>query len=404
MLEDGDSHWAAVTACNAAGLCSSSTSRVLLTDSSPPVAGTFLSPLNWTRLTSASTRPPVLALRLAWTAFSDAHSDVAAYDVTAGRVYNGEDLSGGVVIVPHDNATVTQSHELKIGAELKSGDVVYLGIRAENRLGRKGGIVSMAYSVLLDNVNGSSGTLVLIRHSCEAYYCTNECTCAATGRRCKGSLACRDLDASDPSLANFVVHPHIGLTSTPQAYSASVKCLEGRWSLGDPKSLENISRFEWSFSLCNQSAGDGVDATEPAWCDAGRDMNIVYCLPGNRVLETGLSYVLHMRVRLSRDKRMTFTSEPVVIDPTPPKPMKRNKVIESDVTCKNDVVYVTTEQYVTACCGGVFQDNDSPVVLCVTKSGLERLLTVRLHADAAFWCCNVSYVCTEMLVYGRSIV
>ena len=136
LLEDGDSHWAAVTACNAAGLCSSSTSRVLLTDSSPPVAGTFLSPLTWTRLTSASTRPPVLALRLAWTAFSDAHADVAAYDVTAGRVYNGEDLSGGVVRVPHDNATVTQSHELRIGAELKSGDVVYLGIRAENRLGR----------------------------------------------------------------------------------------------------------------------------------------------------------------------------------------------------------------------------------------------------------------------------
>ena len=388
-MEDGDSHWAAVTACNSAGLCSSSTSRVLLTDSSPPVAGTFLSPLTWTRLTSASARRPVVALRLAWTAFSDAHSDVAAYDVTTGRVYNGEDLSGGVVRVPHDNATVTQSHELRIGAELKSGDVVYLGIRAENRLGRKGDIVSMAYSILLDNVNGSSGTLVLIRHSCEAYYCTNECTCAATGRRCKGSLACQDLDASEPSLASFAVHPHIGLTSTLQAYSASVKCLEGRWSLADPRSLQNIPRFEWSFSFFNKSAGDGVfdAATEPAWRDVGRDMNIVYCLPGNRVLEPGLSYVLHVRVWLSRDKRMTFTSEPVVIDPTPPKPMKRNKVIESDVTCKNDIDYVTTEHYVTACWGGVFQDSDSPVVRYEVWVGTSP------YGKTARWCCLLVLQC-----------
>ena len=247
----------------------------------------------------------------------------------------------------------------------------------------------MAYRVLLDNVNGSSGTLVLIRHSCEAYYCTNECTCAATGRRCKGSLACRDLDALDPSLASFAVHPHIGLTSTPQAYSASVKCLEGRWSLADPRSLQNISRFEWSFSLFNKSAGDGVfDAgTEPAWRDVGRDMNIAYCLPGNRVLEPGLSYVLHVRVWLSRDKRMTFTSEPVVIDPTPPKPMRRNKVIESDVTCKNDIDYVTTEHYVTACWGGVFQDSDSPVVRYEVWVGTSP------YGKTVRWCCLLVLQC-----------
>ena len=362
LLEDGDSHWAAVMACNAAGLCSSSTSRVLLTDSSPPVAGTFLSPLTWTRLTSASARRPVLALRLAWTAFSDAHSDVAAYDVTTGSVYNGEDLSGGVVRVPHDNATVTQSHELRIGAELKSGDVVYLGIRAENRLGRKGGIVSMAYSVLRDNVNGSSGTLVLIRHSCEAYYCTNECTCAAAGQLCGRSSTCRHLDLSDPRLSDLSVHPHIGLTSTPQAYSASVKCLEGRWSLADPRSLQNISRFEWSFSLFNRSAGDGVldAATEPVWHDVGRDMNAVFCLPGNRVLKSGLRYVLHVRVWLSRDEYTIFTSDPVVIDQSAPKARRGKMVIESDVTCKKDLDYVTTEPYVTACWGGLFQDLQSP--------------------------------------------
>ena len=362
LLLDGDSHWAAVTACNAAGLCSTSTSPALLIDSSPPVAGTFVSPLSWETLTSGGRSD--VTLHLAWRAFSDAESGVAAYDVIAGRVYNGEDLSGGVVRVFHDNATVTQSHALEINEKLKAGDVVYLSIKAENQLGLKSDIVRMAYSVLLDSSNGTSGTLVLVRHSCESSYCTNECTCAAAGQLCKGSSTCRHLDVSDPGLANFTVHLHVGLSSKPQAYSTSVKCLEGSWSLSDPASLRNVSRFEWSFSLFNGSNGVGVfnATTERTWHDVGRDTSAVFCLPKNRVLESGLRYVLHVRVWLSRDESVTFTSEPVVIDQTPPKLTKRKKVIESDASCKNDIDYITTEHFFTACWDGLFQDSDSPIV------------------------------------------
>ena len=239
-----------------------------------------------------------------------------------------------------------------------------MSIRAENQLGLKSDIVRMAYSVLLDSSNGTSGTLVLVRHSCEASYCTNECTCAAAGQLCKGSSTCRHLDVSDPGLANFTVHLHVGLSSKPQAYSTSVKCLEGSWSLSDPASLRNVSRFEWSFSLFNRSSGEGVfnPTTEPAWHDVGRDTNAVFCLPGDRVLKTGQRYVLHLRVWLSRDEYVSFTSDPVVIDQTPPKPRRKNKVIESDVTCKEDKDYITTEPYVTACWGGLFQDFQSPIV------------------------------------------
>ncbi|KAK7092487.1 uncharacterized protein [Littorina saxatilis] len=359
LLLDGDSHWAAVTACNAAGLCATSTSSLLLIDSSPPVAGTFLSPLIWDKVNSSTT-----VLHLAWRDFSDVESDVIAYDVTMGREYNGEGLSKGVARVLHDNTTEDQTSTLQISETLEPGDEVYLSIRAENQVGLHSEIVRMAYTVLADSSNKTSGTLLLIRHSCDAYYCTKECTCAPTGEHCQISSlsACQSCSPADPSFANFSVHSYIGIRGKPHTFTTSLKCLEGHWEIKDPALLKNVSRFQWSFSLFNKTEGDGVFvADEEVWFDVGRNTDVIHCLPGSRVLQSGLRYVLHVRVWLSRDKYSTFTSEPVVVDQTPPKAMKRRTVIESGVTCKKDVDYVTTEPYVTACWNGVFQDPESPI-------------------------------------------
>ena len=79
------------------------------------------------------------------------------------------------------------------------------------------------------------------------------------------------------------------------------------------------------------------------------------------MLETGLKYVLHVRAWLSQDVYVTFISDPIVVDHSPPGLVKRKHVIESDVTCGRDVDYVTTEPDITACWDGVFRDSDSHI-------------------------------------------
>ena len=383
LLTDGDSHWASVSACNAAHLCVMAISDVILIDSTPPVTGTFESPLKWRRSTSAG--DVMTLIDITWREFSDPESQVTDYQLLAGRRYNGEDLSGGRVTVQHDNTTATQHYTLQVGQLLHSGDVVHLALLAQNSLRLHSPLVRMAFSCLHDNANGTSGSLVLIRHSCEASYCTQECTCAATGQVCEGnSSSCVELSPSDPTLSTVLLQLNMGMplspqssnssasapssvpTARPQMYITSAKCLEGHWSLSQPESLDNVSRFEVSFGLANMSAGEGVVniQTEPIWLDVGRHVSAVHCMPGNRTLVSRQSYIMHVRVWLSRDTHVTYMSSPVVVDHTPPQVRRGGRVFESDSTCTQDIDYVTREiSDVTACWHGMFRDTQSRVVL-----------------------------------------
>ena len=444
LLANGDSHWTAVSACNAAHLCVIATSDVIAVDSTPPVTGTFLSPLLWSRQNSTVSANVFTTVAVSWKGFSDAESGVVQYELMAGRAYNGEELSGGRIEVQHDTASLVQHHELQVRGELRPGDVLHLSILAVNTLRLRSPVVRMAFRCLLDDADGTSGSLELIRHSCDASYCTKECTCAARGQVCKTDTpTCVELNASDPALSSFRVLPYIGvprgppslnpsastqssisstspqshipstspqnhipstspqshipstspksnISSTsantqsyipsaitqnhipstsihgynPQTFTTSAKCLEGHWTLANPPSLVNVSRFEFSFSLANMSAGEGVfeSQEEPVWYDVGRQMTAVHCMPGNRVLMSGKSYVLHVRVWTSRDSHVTFTSSPVVVDHSPPQVGRGKSVIESDVKCALDFDYVTTkESHITACWDGVFLDPQSHV-------------------------------------------
>ncbi|KAK7496776.1 hypothetical protein BaRGS_00011985 [Batillaria attramentaria] len=359
LLLDGDSHWVAVSACNAAGLCTTSISDLLLVDSTPPVVGTFLSPLTWTKSQDSSgTR---VLLDAAWHRFADAESGIAAYYMTAGRQYNGEELSNGQVMILHDNTTQTQRHTFPLSEDLEPGDVVYLTMWAENSLGLHSPMLRMAFDVLQDSSNGASGSLEHVRHSCAISYCTGECTCAPTGQVCKESTSpCQQYNSGHPSL--FRVSPYIGLPKAPQAFTTSAKCLEGHWELSDPALLSNVSRFEWSFSLANKSEGEGIFSLQEAvWHDVGRNTSAVHCMPGKRVLKSGQGYILHVRAWLSSHEHVTFISSPVMVDHTPPQVRRGRAVIDSDVTCSVDVDYVTTEPSVTACWDGVFRDAESQI-------------------------------------------
>ncbi|XP_070204014.1 uncharacterized protein [Littorina saxatilis] len=388
LLADGDSHWVSVTACNAAHLCVTATSDVITIDSTPPVTGTFLSPLRWSREVSDVTGDVMTAVEVRWRGFSDAESGVTQYEVMAGRRYNGEELSGGRVRVRHNQTAMTQHVTLEMRGELQTGDVVHLALLAHNPVRRHSPLLRMAFTCLHDNNNATSGTLLLERHSCQAAYCTKECTCAARGTLCDDvTAACVELDPSHPLTSGFAVLPYMGrpeglsLSSasthsndssvtpgnapliTRDKFTTSAKCLEGHWSLVLPQSLVNVSRFEISFSLVNKSAGEGVFGKgEPVWNDVGRDMTAVHCLPGNRTLLSGQRYVMHVRVWLSRDQHVTFISPSVMVDHTPPQVRRGGAVIESDSTCIHDLDYVTSQDSdVTVCWAGVFRDSQSDV-------------------------------------------
>lgn len=357
LVANGDSHRATVVACNGADLCTTAHSDLLLIDSTPPVVGTFDSPLVWTRQNSG----PATAITVTWALFADPESGVAAYYVAAGRDYDGEELSHGQVKTLHDNSTFSQRQDLEVDEDLRPGDVVFLSIVAENEVGLRSSVLRKAFEVYLDGV---AGTLVLVRHSCNASYCTKECTCAPTGKVCKSTMPpCRDLSPTNSNVSGVRVILHIGRPTSPQSPTTSAKCLEGHWRLADPASLTRVLRFEWSFSLANKSAGEWVfdAATEKVWHDVGQNMTAVHCLPGRRMLQSHASYVLHVRVWVSREDRVTFVSEPVLVDNTPPQ-RRRGKVIkDSDALCQADLDFVTNEPHVTACWRDAFQDEESAI-------------------------------------------
>nr|KAG5704406.1 hypothetical protein BaRGS_031112 [Batillaria attramentaria] len=173
----------------------------------------------------------------------------------------------------------------------------------------------------------------------------------------------------------------------------------------------NVSlRTTWTFENVNITAGVSCIATvrgegvfdtqnEAVWRDVGRNMTAVLCLPGSRVLKSGMRYVLHVRTWISREEHVTFISDPVVVDHTPPQVKRGGAVMESDVDCGLDRDYVTTEPYLTACWDGVFRESQSQlagfeVSIGTSPYGMEQgiryYVTVRAVNDAGLMTTAVS--------------
>ncbi|KAK7473968.1 hypothetical protein BaRGS_00034797 [Batillaria attramentaria] len=366
LLVDGDRYWAAVTACNAAGLCTTHTSHMLLVDSTPPVVGSFESPLSWMKNNPTISENARYNVSVTWLGFSDAESGVERYYLTAGSVYNGDDLSNGLVITPHQNNTRHQRFSLQLD-EIKSGEAIHLSVWAENGAGLKSPVFRMEFTALFDDLVGTKGSLVSVRYGCKAAYCTGECTCAAAGRVCQvNRTSCQDLQPNDVALQGTNIILQICPQSGPENFTTSSKCLEGSWRLSSDMPISKVSRFQVSFGLAGRSYEEGlVFGTESTavWHDVGRNMAAVYCLPGKEELGSGFQYVMHVRVWLSRNRRVTFTSDPVTVDHTAPGLIRGGTVLDSTTSnCLRDVDYVTTEMLVTSCWGGVFREQDGKIL------------------------------------------
>lgn len=372
LLSDGDVYTASVTACNAADLCTSAVSAPLLVDSSPPIVGKFDSEMTWRVRAvndySGNFSHLATEINIVWTDFADEESGIRGYHLTAGRSFSSDELSDGVVFVSHNNVSSTQTFPLSTRETLGAGDLLVFSLRAENNVGLISPVKRMTFEVFVNNAAGDAGTLLLQRHSCATHYCSNECTCAPSGQPCQPSgpaAQCRDL-SNDPRFSSLDLAPRFGCPSCDLDFTTSATCLEGHWTLPDLDSSTSVSRFQWSLSLAGKSPGVGVFDTDsqPAWYDAGLRTSATYCLPYPNTLSLGSSYVLHVRVWLSRDSYVTQTSLPVVVDDSAPARRRGRSVIESvDPSCSGDVDFFSDRAVtsLTACWYGVFTDEESGI-------------------------------------------
>ena len=367
QLVDGDVYTAFVTACNPAGLCTTASSQPLRVDSTPPVPGSFLSPLTWEKEDGESgangTRGnPVTRVTLTWQGFQDEESGVVGYYLTAGRTYSGSELSSGSRHVPHNNASSQQELVLTFDKQLLAGEVVVLSVSAENGVGLLSPAQRFTYEVFLSS-SQDEGTLLLQRHSCSPYYCSKECTCAPAGQTCQSNQTtpCVELMSSDSSPLPDMA-PNLGCAACRKTdFFTSASCLQGYWSA--PADSYNVLRVQWSFGLAGEDPGMGVmdPPLQPAWHEAGPWARATFCLPPPRLLSSGSPYVMHVRAWLSHDSYVTQTSTPVKVDHSAPARRRGRRVLETTADCTRDVDIVRDEVTVTACWSDVFYDPHSGI-------------------------------------------
>lgn len=181
-LVDGERYYPTVTACNAAGQCSRSSSRQsLLVDGSPPLVGSFTDYIQWRSENSSTT------IHIRFSQFSDVHSGVVSYLLSVGRTYSGMEYTPSYVEITHlgaddneQNATVT------LQKSMAAGNRLYLSLYAINGVGLRSKQVQI--SAIAQTTSGSSGLLVIEKHSCVVSSCLGHCTCAPSGGLCDNRL------------------------------------------------------------------------------------------------------------------------------------------------------------------------------------------------------------------------
>jgi hypothetical protein len=244
LLKDGYIYDVKVTGCNAANLCNTTISENFLVDSSPPTIGGLIEPMSWH---SADGLNYVI---LRWAGYEDEHSGIENYFLTISSDYSGNDLSKGVLQVPHNVSTTDQEISVPI-ANAKTRlqhDVIYVTIMAENKVGLKTHVSKSSLYLAPD------GQIKFQNHSCEVKYCNKDCTCAVLLESCYDTnlpYQC-NIHNETGNINNMI---QIGLNNKTMEFSPSVRCLPGFWYVSDYLA----QRYEWSVSIAGQDAGYGID-------------------------------------------------------------------------------------------------------------------------------------------------
>ncbi|XP_061166326.1 uncharacterized protein LOC133175235 [Saccostrea echinata] len=349
-LQNGDAYYVTVTACNAAGLCSTANSENFTIDSSKPHFGHMLN-ATWSNLENK--------LELNLQNFTDADSSIDKYYIGVGGRYGSSELSQGIIYLLHSgNWNDEQQLHVNIYRNLTLNERVYLSLWSSNKAGLNSSVRHFAFYVSrIQSIH--EGNLILEKHSCDAEYCNFDCTCSEFGDKCtelvSSTPACSEINITNTPSSLSV---NIGWGSVKK-YSLSSQCLYANWNTNST----NVKRFEWSFGLEGRSVGFGVFNVhlEQVWRDVNNNDNVVHCLSNNRSLQHGRLYVAYVKAWWSFTDFTILQSEPILIDLTPPGIRRGKFIIDSSGDCTTDIDYISSNN-ITSCWQNVFTDQQSGIM------------------------------------------
>ena len=372
-LQDGDTYKATVTACNAAGQCSSSESDDLLIDSTPPHLGGFKPPMTWQNFPNG-TNKVVCILNLTWYGFHDQESGIRKFYVGVGRTYTDNELTNGLVALNSVANTGELNASLTLSDGLNPDEKILASIVAENNAGLKSHIGRVTLLALASSSSSGRsvayGRLEIEKHSCDIHFCNKDCTCAVVGKVCtevQTNMTC-PMNTASENQPNISVRVYGGMSHEPQNITASSACLAGHWIVDEGKQI--IKRFEWTLGIKDMPYGNGLfDSSERPWMDVGKFQNGIYCLPPNRSLEHRTEYLIYVKAWFAMDRYMVFESPSIMVDHNPPAIRRGSFVKDSDLTCKTDYDYIDWADKIVGCWSKVFNEVQGHIIYYIVGLG-----------------------------------
>ena len=376
-LQNGDTYKATVTACNAAGHCSSAESDDLLIDSTPPHLGGFKPPMTWQNFVNGKNQPNC-KLNLTWYGFHDQESGIRKFYIGVGRTYTDNELTNGLIDI--DSATNAKEHTASITLtdDLNPNEFIVASIIAENYAGLKSPIGRVTLLTLASSSNILSsdlnGILEIEKHSCDIHFCNKDCTCAVVGKVCTEvhtNVTCQNMNVTSDNTQNISVRVYGGMTHEPQYITASSACLVGHWYVDEGEQL--IKRFEWTLGIKEEPYGEGIFdlINERPWMDVGKLLYGVHCLPSNRSLEHKTEYLIYVKAWVEMDRYLIFESPPVMVDHYPPAIRRGSFVKDSDGTCKTDYDFIDWTDTIVACWAKVFNEGQGHIIYYLVGLGTQ---------------------------------
>ncbi|KAH3708881.1 hypothetical protein DPMN_068340 [Dreissena polymorpha] len=358
-LHNGDRYWVVVTCCNAAGLCTSANSSDVLMDSTPPHTGGFLPPLNWNNIGASG--GALSNVTLSWYGFLDQESGIDNYYITASRSFSGQELTNGVLSFRANNLQEPISVNFLSNLYIFPNDKLILTIWAQNFAGLNSSVAKLTVvaqsDTQTDNISEQFGFLSIEKHSCDIHYCDSTCTCGIFNKPCTDYVANKCAANS-----TFDTNIHVSFISENGIIDSGA-CLAVQWNLTDVKQGTLIERFEWSVGVTDSAIGYGIFdlKLEEPWLDVNLNTKGVYCLQNGKTLGHGVHYTAYVKVWYGSDRYMIYSSDPIIVDHTPPSVRQRYFVKDSTHDCAKDLDFIDWTNTITACWDGVFLEQQGAI-------------------------------------------
>ncbi|KAL5007590.1 hypothetical protein ScPMuIL_016396 [Solemya velum] len=323
-LQDGHTLVIKLTVCNAAKLCSNSTSDNILVDTSPPTQGMFAinteHAAGLQREVAGWMRWDDTNLNISVVGFSDLHSDIAYFMVSVGRFFMGHDLN------ENDNSPQQiQKTDGPLSNEgllymlpvvtklLRHEEHVFVSVWAVNKVGLSSPVIHSQFHLV------AGGRLELVRR-CSGATCLGHCVCAPQDEVCPlapteacniitedgeySSVEVLDVtDLSFPAAAEDTDH-----ISTDSAMAAV-------WRVVQEKGKSPLW-YEWSIGYSKNQEPEGIfqHETKRNWFDIGQRTQMVASLPKDKHLTEGVLYSFFIRAWYDENTYGVFKSDGVYTD------------------------------------------------------------------------------------------